>query len=189
MHPHPSMMDVLDIFRVALALIVLTMASRQDLRERMAEDYHWIIIGAAGLVYLCYLIISQSLPWEFSLLVLAMAILFADIFWERPEGQWALSVLIYGVALFLLGVVPIQFHGDARFWPFMTVPVLFFLFLLFYMFDIIKGGADAKCLIAIALLFPDYPMIFGLPLIIICPSFSSISIKILIMPCVGATIF
>ncbi|MDD3398144.1 MAG: A24 family peptidase C-terminal domain-containing protein [Candidatus Methanomethylophilaceae archaeon] len=189
MHPHPSMMDVLDIFRVALALIVLTMASRQDLRERMAEDYHWIIIGVAGLVYLSYLIISQSLPGEFLLLVLAMAILFADIFWERPEGQWVLSILIYGVALFLLGVVTIQFYGDARFWPFMTVPVLFFLFLLFYMFDIIKGGADAKCLIAIALLFPDYPMIFGLPLIAVPSSVAAVVLPFGLMVLFHAALF
>ena len=182
-------MDAVDVVRVVIALIVLMMASRQDLRERMAEDYHWIIIGVAGIIYLTYMIANQSLPWGFALLVLAMAILFADIFWERPEGQWAVSALVYGVSFALLGLAILQYHGDPRFWPFLTVPVLYFLFLLFYMFDIIKGGADAKCLIALAILFPDYPIVFGLPLIDIPSDMASVVLPFGLMVLFHAALF
>ena len=38
-------------------------------------------------------------------------------------------------------------------------------FVLMYMFDLIRGGADAKALIALAVMFPFYPHIGSLPII------------------------
>lgn len=166
MNPHASGMEYMDPLRVTLALAVLVLASRQDLRERMAEDYHWMLIGGAGLLYLSYRIVTEGLPWQFGFLVLGVAILFSDLFWDRPEGRWFVSLLVYGSALALIGYVVIFYHGESEFWSFLTVPLLYLLFLLFYTFDIIKGGADAKCLIALSILFPDYPSFMGvLPLI------------------------
>jgi prepilin signal peptidase PulO-like enzyme (type II secretory pathway) len=47
------------------------------------------------------------------------------------------------------------------------------IFEVFYMFDVIKGGADAKAAICLAILFPSYPEILsGIPLI--TPSMSTV---------------
>jgi preflagellin peptidase FlaK len=50
-------------------------------------------------------------------------------------------------------------------WQLMVIPILFVLIFFMYQFNIIKGGADAKALMAIALLIPRYPIIGPFPLI------------------------
>jgi preflagellin peptidase FlaK len=47
----------------------------------------------------------------------------------------------------------------------LTVPLLIVFFFVMYQLDVIKGGADAKALIALSLLFPAYPELAGLPVL------------------------
>lgn len=161
----PGGMDFLDLARLVLATALLVLATRQDLRERMAEDYYWIVMGGAGLLLLAYQVIGQSLPWEYLLLVLGVAILFIDIFWERPWDGPVATASVYLISLAMIAYPSLLYHGDSAFWPFLTVPILYLAFMLMYMFDVIKGGADAKCMIALAILFPHYPALASLPLI------------------------
>jgi preflagellin peptidase FlaK len=46
----------------------------------------------------------------------------------------------------------------------MTIPVCYVLFVILFLTGTIKGGADVKCLMSIAIMFPVYPL-FGDPLI------------------------
>ena len=47
----------------------------------------------------------------------------------------------------------------------LTIPVLIILFYVFYQFNILHGGADAKALMTLAIFVPFYPTFFGFPLI------------------------
>jgi preflagellin peptidase FlaK len=72
---------------------------------------------------------------------------------------------MYALGFAILGGMIYLFNSDLYFWKLMIVPIMFLIFILLYQFDIIKGGADAKALIALAILFPLYPLIDTLPLI------------------------
>lgn len=182
-------MEVVDILRVALAMTMLILASRQDLRERMAEDYHWIVIGTAGLLYLIYTIFNSDLSRDYLILVLAVGILFYDIFLDRPDGYYKITIAIYLSALIMIFYVAFYNYQDPYFWTFLAVAILYLLFVLFYMFDIIKGGADAKCLIALAILFPNYPTIMGFPLIPIPSSAAELVLPFALMVLFHAALF
>ena len=57
------------------------------------------------------------------------------------------------------------------------------------MFDIIKGGADAKCLISLAILFPNYPLILGYPIISIPFNMAEVVLPFALMVLFHAALF
>ena len=57
--------------------------------------------------------------------------------------------------------------NEQLFWQYLTIPIMFVLLILMYQFDVIKGGADAKALIALSVVFPSYPIFLQFPIIAI----------------------
>jgi preflagellin peptidase FlaK len=47
----------------------------------------------------------------------------------------------------------------------LAIPVMMFFFVVMYMLGLIRGGADAKAMISLAILFPLYPALGGFPLL------------------------
>lgn len=162
-------MDWLPLIKVTLAFVVLLHASWSDWRTREASDLHWIVLGVAGLAFLAVQLYLDGAEPLYYLILLPIAIFFLDIFWERrgmfEDGINALPLALYLVGLAVLGALVLLRYQDLYLWELMLTPALFLLFVLFYQFDVIKGGADAKALIALAILLPLYPVIDGLPLI------------------------
>jgi preflagellin peptidase FlaK len=162
-------MELLDISRLVVALAVCGLASYSDWKRREASDLHWIMIGVAGLLFIAIEIAASGAdPLEY-LFLFPIGFIFIDFFWERkgifedgvhplPIVLYALSIIAVGALLFLLGDEVLTLQLTA-------VIVMFYFFFLLYWLNVIKGGADAKALISLSLLFPVYPLIGGLPLI------------------------
>lgn len=127
------------------------------------------------------------------LILLPIAFLFYDIFWDRDsETRNAKSMI--AIFLYILSFAWIIYIGYSIYigtieWnddiagPMISF-VMIVIFELFYMFDIIKGGADAKAVICLAILFPWYPSIVeNLPLIVPnlndVPTFFTFSLSVL----------
>lgn len=135
----------------------------------MASDLNWLFLGCVGLGLIIYQLIITNAPYGYFLFIIPMGVVFFDIFWERKgifEDGLNLVPLIFYVAAFIsFAYLFYNFWMDELFWQLMVVLIMFFVIMLLYQFDIIKGGADAKALIALSLMFPTYPVLGSFPVI------------------------
>jgi archaeal preflagellin peptidase FlaK len=162
-------MDWLPYVRLGIALVIACSASISDWRKREVSDAHWAVMGIAGLALLAVQILQDGVDLSYLLFLLPMAWFFFDMLVERrgmfEEGINPLPIGLYLGSFAILAFLLSQFWNDGYIWQLMVIPILFVIIFLLYQFNIIKGGADAKALMAIALLIPRYPMIGPFPLV------------------------
>ncbi len=162
-------MDWLSVTRVAIALALLTMAAISDWETRTASDKFWAAMGAAGLALLGVQIVMDDLDPLYLLILLPIGWVFFDMLWDRKgifeEGINWLPLMLYIASAACLTVLVGLFYNSEDLWALLSILVMFVVYYLMYIFDIIKGGADAKALIALTVLIPVYPMVGGFPLV------------------------
>lgn len=163
--------------RLVIGIAFLGYASWRDVKTRRVPDNAWIVLGAAALVILEAELIQRGAPWEHQLLLLPTAIIFFAVFFGREmwtEEGFELRPLrlgLYILALVLMAYSIYHFWGTSGeqtdlFWAHLSMPVLLVLAHAFYQFGILRGGADAKAFMSIALLVPAYPSLgAGLPVV------------------------
>ncbi len=158
----------LAVLQLAVAISILGYASVLDLRTRRVSNASWIILSIVGVALLPIRIIFDEEPVEFLLVAIPILAILSDVFWDSDNDS-ALSryspLLKYGVAVATTVVLGMMWADDEYFRHLLAIPIVMIVVVILYMLDMIRGGADAKALIALAVLFPVYPMIAGLPLI------------------------
>jgi len=164
----------LDLLRVVIAFSFLIYASVSDWRTRRVSNIVWIDLGIMALILFWMEMFQAGAPLISQSILLPIAFLFADVFWERKNGLRSPAGML-SAALYILSFIWIAYIGygvqvGAWTWSDVSAPfVAFFLIIIFevfYMFDVIKGGADAKALICVAMLFPAYPgLLDAIPMI------------------------
>jgi archaeal preflagellin peptidase FlaK len=121
------------------------------------------------LALLAVQILQDNVDLSYLLFILPMAWFFFDMLVERrgmfEDGINPLPIGLYLGSFAILAYLLSQFWNDAYIWQLMVIPILFVIIYFLYQFGIVKGGADAKALMAIALLVPKYPMFGPFPLI------------------------
>jgi archaeal preflagellin peptidase FlaK len=162
-------MEWLDILRLAVAIVVMVAASYSDWRTRLASDLYWIVMGCVGLGLIACQVIISGADLRYLIFLLPLGVVFFDIFWERKgiveDGINLVPLLMYLVAVIALVFLAFSFWEELLFWQLLDILIMFGVMILLYQLDVIKGGADAKALIALSLLFPVYPSIGDFPLI------------------------
>ncbi len=143
----------------------LLAASIKDFRSRRVPDELWMLMGAVAMVILgAELWLIKDASWEYYLMFIPIGVLFAEAFVDRPriyhEGELNFRVLAWLILPMLVYVFLVnRLGGELLFWSLtMILAVMLFSFAL-YFFYIIHGGADAKAVITLAILFPFYPTI------------------------------
>jgi len=147
----------------AVLIITLASASLQDIRSREVSDVHWFIIGAAAVISMIAAA-SAFFTVGRAMICAGTALLLSDILYEK-ERPATVSALFYASVTIMFAVPALTSFDDPFVRNTITVPICFALFALLYFTGVVKGGADAKCLMVIAMLFPVYPELLSFPMI------------------------
>ena len=167
-------MQEIDLVRIAVALIFFVFASISDWRTRKVGNSTWIVLGAIAFGLFELDLLHRNAPLISQSLLLPTLFLFVDIFWDRKKGIKTLTGSVGAIPYILsfswVAYVAYSVLTGTTEWNDISGPMVAFamvvVFELFYMLDVIKGGADAKAVICLAVLFPWYPVVVnGLPLI------------------------
>lgn len=156
--------EILWLSAFIITMVILLSASVSDWRKREVSDKHWAVLGAIGLIFLVsYSIYLTGFRWEYICLAAGTAMILLDILWEK-EFNPILFYLLMAV-LFIVPLYSNMSEDIMKAWA--SIPLCYIIFLGMYLFNIVRGGADVKCLIVLSIMFPVYPTFFGLPLITI----------------------
>lgn len=172
------------VVMVVSTFLVLCSASYSDHRSREVSDVHWAVIGGIGLLgnFLIQYVSGNVVPGV--LFLISGSLFLASIlgcFGKADSGFEAISLAIAGATAFF-------YHGNLSILA-CSVAVLFGgVYHLFYILGIVRGGADAKCLMAIGLVIPCYPVsIYGsipdvpdIVTLVFAPSFSALFVASLV---------
>ena len=160
--------EAIAVFKLAVAMVILGYASVSDLKTRKASNLLWIALSAIGIIMIPVTIAQDGLPAGYLLILIPIIAVLSDVFWD-VEGASLLArsapMVKYGIAISATVVLAVMWADDGEFQSLLAVPIVMLLVILLYMVDVIRGGADAKALISVAVLFPTYPVFANLPLI------------------------
>jgi len=162
-------MEELTWARIALAMAIMVAASISDWRSRTASDVHWYIMGLGGSLLLGAQLLVDGASWIFLVCLVLITLVFVDLLRDRrglfEDGINVAPLLLYILTVLAFGYLSLEHFGEGSYWTMISIPLLIVLFFVMYQLDVIKGGADAKALIALSLVFPVYPELAGLPVL------------------------
>ncbi len=156
------MEDQVAVYIAVLAVLVLSAVS--DWRSREAGDWHWAVIIGIGCVVFAVRLYDAGASAASYAAVASMVFMAADLLWDREAG------MKYDLALYLLIIAStvtaaFSLRDSDLLWTFVSMPVMYLLMNTLYYSGAVKGGADAKAVIAIAFVCPSYPVFGEVPFI------------------------
>ena len=148
---------------IAVTIAVMLSASYFDWRYREIPDLHWWVLGLSGIALtVASLFDDMRLEWTMMILGSLMILYFILYDVEVPR----IVSIAYVITMAAMFIYPaITAFDDPTVRRLLVIPVCFIVFYLMYMLGVLRGGADAKCLMVMAMMFQTYPEIWGLPLI------------------------
>ncbi|MFA6802745.1 MAG: hypothetical protein WCR09_04855 [Candidatus Methanomethylophilaceae archaeon] len=156
--------DVAPLALFVIAVAVMGSAAVSDVRTRTAGDLHWAAIGIAGIAFWLISSWQQGAKWEHLAMAAGSGAIMFDVLWDSDRSK-TVSAVIYG-SVSVLFLVPYSFSpSDPLVHAGMTIPVFYVLYMLMYAAGLLRGGADAKCMISLTVAFPVYPEFWDFPLI------------------------
>ena len=160
--------ESVNALRLALSLSILAYASFLDLKTRKVPNIYWIGLGVAGLGLILVQLYVDEMPIEYLLVFVPILAILADVYLGSEEETTRAKLTTFGKYALALGsilVLAYRYGGDEYFQHLLAIPIIMLFVVIMYMLDIVRGGADAKALISLSILFPFYPAFGSLPFI------------------------
>ncbi len=193
---------VLDILRLVTALTVLCYGAYTDVKERRVRNWVWQCAGAVAFTTLAIQMFLDGVPWYFYLMLPGLLVIFLYAYAGLPELseiQKGAKLDIMWTAIYVVGIlcllasVGLTFVNDGlklEFWNYGYIPFIMLVFYLMYYMSIrgihlLHGGADAKCMIAMAVLFPRYPALAPIPVLESLPILTYMAESVETLPAIG----
>lgn len=173
---------VLNAIRVLAAVTVLGYAAYKDHKVREVKDEAWMVMEVLGLGLISAELLVTGASWLQYMFLIPIFTVLAYAFFGVPEPKkvlkgsipdiawcfvYALSVGILVAYMYMEVIKPDQLSYQTK----MLLPILILTLIYYLMYyasfggiHLLHGGADAKGMIAITVLLPVYPLMFGLPL-------------------------
>ncbi len=145
--------SVVETVTAISVILLMISASRDDFRTREVSDMHWAAIGIIGLTgHLFTSHLTGNLSFTMAASLLAGALFLLSVLVESERISLTAGLLSLTIAIVSLLIA----DGNAMATG-CSISVLYCcLFVVGFYTGLIRGGADAKCLMAIALAFPVY---------------------------------
>lgn len=160
--------DAVTALQLLSSVGVLSYASLLDWRTRRVGNAVWIVLSALAVLLLVARVLADDAPLEYLLITVPVLAVFADVYFA-PDGHDGLAkyvpVALYAIAILSIAYLAYLWMDDEYFTHLLTIPIMMVLVVVMYMLDLIRGGADAKALMALSVMFPFYPDIGPFPLI------------------------
>jgi preflagellin peptidase FlaK len=160
--------ESVNALRLALSLSILAYASFLDLKTRKVPNIYWIGLGVAGLGLILVQLYVDEMPIEYLLVFVPILAILADVYLGSEEETTRAKLTTFGKYALALGsilVLAYRYGGDEYFQHLLAIPIIMLFVVIMYMLDIVRGGADAKALISLSILFPFYPAFGSIPFI------------------------
>ena len=142
---------LLQSFVAASVCLAMLFAAYSDMRTREISDLYWKFIGAIGVAGWVLIALSEgTFGIPAGLAAIAQILFLVSVLCEtRIDGT------VLEIASVILALIPAALPGGTVEY---SVPVFFcVLFHVLYSIGIVRGGADAKALMAISIAIPVYP--------------------------------
>ncbi|MFQ5883795.1 MAG: hypothetical protein ACE5IO_01690, partial [Thermoplasmata archaeon] len=146
-------MEELDILRLIIGVFFLTYGSVSDLRTRRVPNIVWVLMGIFAILVLEAQMILEEYSLYHNLVVIPIAILYFDVFWDRESifESSGKSIRVVVILQYLLALAIIAFlfrHffqiGGEEFMKFLhllAIPMMILVGYAFYMVGLLRGGA------------------------------------------------
>ena len=149
-------MSYIDLARFIIAIPFFTIASYQDWKDRLISPIIWFILG-----FIAFGMDIYQFPTFAGIVALIPSIiLFYEWFfeWEGREKlvQYSLWAMAFGIFAYSI------FIGAPS--PLIVMLILVALFRGLHSIKVLRGRADARALMSVAILQPVYPSFFGFPI-------------------------
>ena len=155
--------EFLIIILVAFVSIILISASAEDLKTRTVRNTHWMAIGSAGIVV--HILVSITDGNILSILpITAISVIILYEILSKSDYSVLTNIVFIGSLIVFIILSGYLATSDVEFYTALSVPVFSVIFLIMYYTGLLKGGADAKCMISLTVAFPAYPIFSIFPI-------------------------
>ena len=136
----------------AVSMAVLVIAAAMDVRSREVRDGCWAAMFAVAAVCMAAGMLGSGTAASLAAAA-SVALVAADLLWDREGG--AVDAFLYAaIALSAVAAIVLS-EGPARY-AYASFPAVYVLMLALYYAGVVRGGADAKAVIAVAASMPAY---------------------------------